>query len=32
VTPTQQQYSRVILVWLATLAVLFIVQQFFSRV
>jgi hypothetical protein len=31
-TPIQQQYTRVILVWLATLAALFIVQQFFTRV
>jgi hypothetical protein len=31
VTPARQQYVRVLLVWVATLAVLFIAQQFFTR-
>ena len=30
-TPMQQNYARVLLGWAATLATLYIVQQFFSR-
>ena len=30
-TPAQQQYGRVLLVWVATLAALFIIQQYFTR-